>query len=60
MLAKTAGEIGVTPKYDNTDLLVTFDLREWAEFFLTRVPGAWGSTVSTSWSAFSVFMENLF
>jgi hypothetical protein len=33
------GEIGETPKYDITDLPVTLDLNDKAEFFLTRLPG---------------------
>lgn len=34
MLVKIVLLIGWTPRYDMTDLLVAFDLREWEEFFL--------------------------
>jgi len=60
-LDKTAGEIGVTPKYDKTDLFVILDLRECAEFLRWRgAEGACVSGASTSCNAFSVLMMNLF
>ena len=44
-----AGEIGDTPRYDKTDLLVTFDLSECDEPFLTKGPEVGGfSAVSTN------------
>lgn len=52
----TAGEIGLTPKYDITDLPVMLDRRECEEFFLANPPVY---TVSTNFNAPCAFIVNL-
>lgn len=60
VLDRMAGEMGATPMYDSTDLLVTLDFNECEEFLRTSAPDGCVSLFSTRVRAFSVLIVNLF